>query len=215
MGKIMPSLEELTDAKGRIAHDKLRDFVSGVSLSEFTEMAKHPFLVGKELYDGEISKKAGNQNNPSGTSTMMFNVAALRNHIDEKQIADKYKKSPMDTDEKNYGGITHAVYMLRKRKFSSSDEQNTIKIGRAMDNDIVIADFVVSKNHAQIVIFHDMYFVLDMKSTNGTKVNERPVAPGMKVQLQTNSTLAFGRYCFVFAHPLQVYRGMRKEMLGI
>lgn len=209
----MPSLEELADAKGRIAHDKLRDFVSGVSLSEFTETAAHPFLVGKELYDGELSKKAGA--NTSGTSTMMFNVADLRDHIDARRPNSKLEKTPEETDEKTYGGITHAVYILRKRRFSSPDENNLIKIGRAKDNDIVIADFVISKNHAQIVIFHDMYFVMDLGSTNGTKVNGRQVAPGMKVQLQTNSTLAFGRYCFVFAHPLQVYRGMRKEMLGI
>lgn len=209
----MPSLEELADAKGRIAHDKLREFVSGVSLSEFTEMAAHPFLVGKELYDGELSKKTGAM---SGTSTMMFNVADLRDHVNARQ-ANKMEadKPPAEDDAKTYGGITHAVYILRKRRFSTPDEKNTIKIGRAMDNDIVIADFVISKSHAQIVIFHDMYFVLDMNSTNGTKVNGRQVAPGMKVQLQLNSTLAFGRYCFVFAHPLQVYRGMRKEMLGI
>jgi hypothetical protein len=208
----MSALEDLADAKGRIAHDKLRDFVSKVSLPEFTEMAAHPFLVGKELYDGEIKKKTAPT--ASGTSTMTFNVAALRSHPHHKTT--KLNKTQLDTDDKNYdGGITHAVYILKKRRFSAPDEKNIIKIGRAMDNDIVIADFVISKCHAQIVLFHDMYFVVDMKSTNGTKVNDKEVAPGMKVQLQINSTLAFGRYCFVLAHPLQVYRGMRKEMLGI
>ena len=116
--------------------------------------AEHPFLVGKELYDGELSKKIGAA---TSTSTMRFSAAKFC----EEPVSAK-ADIDVDGDKKGvegnkYGGITHAVYTLKKRKFSSPEENNIIKIGRAQENDIVIADFVISKSHAQIVIFHNMY----------------------------------------------------------
>ncbi|OGV39120.1 MAG: hypothetical protein A2020_13580 [Lentisphaerae bacterium GWF2_45_14] len=105
--------------------------------------------------------------------------------------------------------------MLRKKAYSIEPNPNIITIGRTQDSDIVIADYAISKRHAQIVVFKDKYFIVDVGSTNGTSVNEISVIPGMKVQLSINCTVSFGRICFVFAHPLQVYRGMRREIMGM
>ena len=80
-------------------------------------------------------------------------------------------------------------------------------------NDIIIADYVISKYHAEIVLFRDMYFIVDADSTNGTKVNGRQVTSQMKIQLQYNSIISFGRYGFVFAPPLQIYRAIRREII--
>jgi pSer/pThr/pTyr-binding forkhead associated (FHA) protein len=60
-----------------------------------------------------------------------------------------------------------------------------------------------------------MYFVVDLDSTNGTAVNDKKVKPQLKVQIGINATVAFGRICFVFTHPFQLYRGLRKEILGM
>ena len=44
-------------------------------------------------------------------------------------------------------------------------------IGRKLDNNIVIQDPRVSRNHAQIRIMDDQFILLDLNSTGGTKVN--------------------------------------------
>jgi len=201
-------LSELVDTKGRVPYDGLKELLGQISLTEFTEQARHPFLIGKELYDGELRKKAGASNS---TSTARFTMNEM-----DKDLATKRTHLVMDNvtdDEESSPSITHAIYMLRKRRFAPEDETNVFKIGRAQDNDIIIADYVISKHHAEIVMFRDMYFIVDSNSTNGTKVNGRPVTSQMKIQLQHNSIISFGRYGFVFSQPLQLYRAIRREII--
>ncbi|OGV32028.1 MAG: hypothetical protein A2020_13960 [Lentisphaerae bacterium GWF2_45_14] len=201
-------LSELVDPKGRIPYDGLKAMLGQISLSEFTEQARHPFLVGKELYDGELRKKAGAS---SSTSTIRFTNTETDNHLENKQTRQAMDIS--ENDEEASPSITHAIYMLRKRRFAPEDEENVFKIGRSQDNDIIIADYVISKHHAEIILFRNMYFILDSNSTNGTKVNGRPVTSQMKIQLQVNSVISFGRYAFVFAPPLQLFRAIRREII--
>ena len=49
-------------------------------------------------------------------------------------------------------------------------------IGRAGDNVIVVGDPVVSAHHAAIALRGDGWWVEDLGSTNGTFVNDRPLA---------------------------------------
>lgn len=197
----MASLLDITDKKGRINHNVLKDFISHTALSDFAEQAQRPFLIGKELYDGELHKKIGDQ----ASGTMKFQVAEIKGLLDE--TLKTMEASPGSTDS---GGISHAIYYLRKKNNGiTSEEQDTFYVGRSEDNDIVIADYAISKRHAEILFYRDMYFAVDLKSTNGTKVNQQPIGPGMKIQLPIGSTISFGRFCFIFTHPLQLYRGMR------
>lgn len=65
----------------------------------------------------------------------------------------------------------------------------TIRLGRAYDNDAVIADEYVSSYHAEILVTDQReYLVRDLKSTNGTFVNDRRVStallnPGDRLRL--------------------------------
>lgn len=210
---VADKLLDIVDEKARVNHDLLMDFVSKNSISTFTEQAQHPFLVGKVLYDGEIKKRAGG---PGDFNTMKFSIAevqsAVNSRINATSTANLREHPPV---EDRSSGISNAIFMLRKKLYSPEPNPNIISIGRTQDNDIVIADYAISKKHAQIVIFKDKYFIVDAGSTNGTSVNEIPVIQGMKVQLSVNCTVSFGRICFVFAHPLQVYRGMHREIMGM
>ncbi len=226
-GEQMASIFDFTDSKNRVNYARLKDYVAGISLSEFTDKIQYLFLVGKELYDGEMSR----QINASSTSTMRFSAAAVKEilaksetkpsvHVSGPDVPPK-KELSSDTSRKleppstEESSLSKAIYIIRKRPFAAETNQNLITVGRAMDNDIVIADYVISKHHAQIVLFKGMHFILDSGSTNGTSVNYELIKPGMKMQLQPGATIAFGRICFVLAHPLSIYRGMRKEILGL
>jgi hypothetical protein len=48
-------------------------------------------------------------------------------------------------------------------------------IGTSVDNDIVLKDKAVSRHHAKIRVEAQKYFIYDLASTNGTKVNGRKI----------------------------------------
>ncbi len=63
-----------------------------------------------------------------------------------------------------------------------------VTIGSAPNNDIPLTDRTVSRNHCEILVRNDRYFLRDLSSTNGTQVNGTPVveaflSPGARVQL--------------------------------
>jgi hypothetical protein len=49
------------------------------------------------------------------------------------------------------------------------------KIGRALDNDLVLGDTTVSRYHAVLELEKDVLFVRDLRSTNGTYLNGRRI----------------------------------------
>ncbi len=66
----------------------------------------------------------------------------------------------------------------------------TMKIGRHATCSVVFADSNVSREHAQIINSIDGWSIVDLGSTNGTKVNGVKIA-GQKL-LMTGDELAFG-----------------------
>jgi pSer/pThr/pTyr-binding forkhead associated (FHA) protein len=68
-------------------------------------------------------------------------------------------------------------------------------IGRKVDNDLVIDDHTVSSHHAKIVRIQSVYFVEDLKSTNGTMLNGKPIE---RAQLHDTDVIAIGQHRFIF-----------------
>ncbi len=48
-------------------------------------------------------------------------------------------------------------------------------LGRGKDNDVILLDSAVSRNHAKIICTDDEYIIVDLGSFNGTIVNNKPV----------------------------------------
>ncbi|MGC4107126.1 MAG: FHA domain-containing protein [Thermomicrobiales bacterium] len=63
-------------------------------------------------------------------------------------------------------------------------------IGRRMDNAIVLPDSFVSGQHAEIVFDSGQWWLTDLDSTNGTKVNNQRVAD--HVQITSGDIVQFG-----------------------
>ena len=49
--------------------------------------------------------------------------------------------------------------------------KSATKIGRQLDNDLVIQDVLVSRYHAEIIFRQNSYFIRDLNSTAGTYLN--------------------------------------------
>jgi pSer/pThr/pTyr-binding forkhead associated (FHA) protein len=67
--------------------------------------------------------------------------------------------------------------------------ERSITIGRAPDNMIVIDDPSVSKRHAQLELSGETYRLMDLDSTNGTKVNGVPIT---ETALRFEDRIRFG-----------------------
>jgi len=77
------------------------------------------------------------------------------------------------------GTTTRQASLLVKLHGTASEERllsaDTHAIGGKADNHLVIDDAAVSGHHARIVHVRAVYFLEDLKSTNGTLVNDRPI----------------------------------------
>jgi len=74
------------------------------------------------------------------------------------------------------------------------DIKKVIKIGRDNVNDVVIKDDpLISRMHAVIEQEEGMLFITDKDSTNGTYVNNNPLAKGSKVKLKNGDEILVGK----------------------
>ncbi|HET7438195.1 MAG TPA: FHA domain-containing protein [Nitrospira sp.] len=73
--------------------------------------------------------------------------------------------------------------------------RDTFTIGRKADNDLPIDDHTVSSRHVKIVRVQSVYFVEDLKSTNGTAVNGKPID---RAQLHDADVITIGQHRIIF-----------------
>jgi hypothetical protein len=74
-------------------------------------------------------------------------------------------------------------------------DKSTMTIGRALDNDIVIEDARISRYHAEIKVKAGCFCILDLHSSNGTKINRQLVTEAVLVD---GDTLKLGDTEMVF-----------------
>ena len=74
-------------------------------------------------------------------------------------------------------------------------EHGLITIGSLDDNNLVIKDDTVSRNHAQIIQQDDFYLIRDLDSTNGTWINQVRIR---EAYLSPGCLLRFGSSEFIF-----------------
>ncbi len=65
-------------------------------------------------------------------------------------------------------------------------------VGRHSENDIVIADKNISRNHFKIQVKGDGYFITDLDSKNGTFVGGKDLSPGVETQVEEGVPIVIG-----------------------
>jgi pSer/pThr/pTyr-binding forkhead associated (FHA) protein len=101
----------------------------------------------------------------------------------------------------------------QERIIKTTDEQ--ITIGRAADNLITLDDSKSSRNHAVIKIGDEGATLIDLESSNGTKLNGQPVKQQL---LKEGDEIQIGRAVIVFSYAIeeeeedaQVLEGIEEE----
>jgi len=89
------------------------------------------------------------------------------------------------------GGIADPTLIVRTGVDAGATlvlDGRRVTAGRGNGCDLVVRDTTVSREHAAFVLRGDVWWVLDLGSTNGTRVNglraaEHPVTPGDRIEL--------------------------------
>ncbi len=79
-------------------------------------------------------------------------------------------------------------------------QNRPVIIGRAPEADVVIGDDKASRMHVEIRFWGGDYVIKDLKSSNGTLVNETPITVTV---LQPGDTIRIGKTNIVFDHRPQ------------
>jgi pSer/pThr/pTyr-binding forkhead associated (FHA) protein len=95
--------------------------------------------------------------------------------------------------------VTESAKLLIKIKGQSSRTLDIARelytIGRKADNNLPIDDHTVSGHHAKIVRVQSVYFLEDLKSTNGTLLNGKPIE---RAQLHDADVITIGQHRIIF-----------------
>ena len=85
-----------------------------------------------------------------------------------------------------------ASWRLRGEPALNLPASGTLTLGRAADNDLIIADAGVSSRHARLQIAANSLTVMDLGSTNGTFVNSRKLETNAPTPLLIGDVVKFG-----------------------
>ena len=65
-------------------------------------------------------------------------------------------------------------------------------IGRALNNDVVLMDPTVSREHARLVLDHDGWHIINLTARNIVRVNGQPVPSGSSLPMHPQDVLILG-----------------------
>lgn len=90
-----------------------------------------------------------------------------------------------------------SIHVIAKdgRIYDHTVSKNETTIGRGKDNDIILKDTTISRNHARIKKSKKDYFIVDLGSFNGTWVNDKSI---QNVQLRHNDQIKIGLTRLIF-----------------
>ena len=71
-------------------------------------------------------------------------------------------------------------------------EGETVFVGRSLKNDIDIKDGAISRKQLKIFRIGEKLFVEDLKSTNGTFINNEMIMPGEGFEIWEGDTISVG-----------------------
>lgn len=195
-------LMEMVDQNGRLNYINLSRFVNQTSLEFFTGYTNRPFLVGVELFEGLFTKA---QVKHQASKTVIISKSDINDTVcfQRELVSHGHHDS-----NANDSSISRAIFTLVKKPYSKG-MRNVINIGRDAESDMVIADYSVSREHAEVTIYFDKFYITDLGSTNGTSVNDAYLEPRKRTELRLGSRVAFGRLAFKVMSAADLHKMLR------
>lgn len=111
-----------------------------------------------------------------------------------KDAAQSVLNTLFITDSSDHHKLVRINDAFAGEEFSLSEIQNTI--GRTDENFILLSDASISRLHAKIIRSGNSYTVIDLESSNGTRLNGKPLRSA--IALNSGDRVEFGDIEFVF-----------------
>ena len=111
----------------------------------------------------------------------------------ETYVSEFSDEEPLDVSPGTESQIAQTL-VVEIRKQASTGPTNMICVGRAANNDIVLANNTVSKLHSYFLVSEkgDSYEIVDANSTNGTLVNNNRLVAYKNRPLANRDHIHFG-----------------------
>lgn len=91
-------------------------------------------------------------------------------------------------------------YFHNTRDYLSHEIFNGFVVGRSSETNIVIDDDKISSTHLKVTIKEDKLFIEDLKTSNGTELNDEKVEPNELVEVTIGDRLQIGRVMIVLSY---------------
>lgn len=147
-------------------------------------------LSGEELRfetAAPVGEAAPTSEHPSRAATAVLDVSRLRGELSAEELRAAQRPSPTAKLEIVRGPFTGATFHIARP---------VCAIGRSEGSDIRLRDESVSGSHATLLRKGDTWYVVDLRSVNGTFVNGSRVAG--EREISTGAMLRIGRVEMLF-----------------
>jgi hypothetical protein len=152
------------------------------SRESFVAAFRHPFIVG----EGALTQ-------PVRGRTLMFESG-----------------STVSSDEEGLAKRDHARRLVLAVRKVHSTFPSMITVGRTRNNDVVIADALISKFHAFFRLVDDHHELADAGSQNGTRINDQTLTPkGPAVRVRSGDVIHFAQLRFRFVDAAACWQVLR------
>ena len=144
---------------------------------------------------------AGSQKALTNGQAIQFGSVKLTIQIPNVPQPERRSLGAKDPGRAPIAALSGSVSGARLEGVSGSHalKNATVTVGRKAGNDIVITtDSFVSGSHAKIVVESGKYSVIDIGSTNGTRLNGRKLTANIPEALASGDTIQFGQTAFTF-----------------
>ena len=101
-----------------------------------------------------------------------------------------------------------SAYLIINAQIYPITKKST-KIGRQLDNDLVIQDVLVSRYHAEILFEDNTYFIKDINSTAGTILNNEKI---LRAPLYSNDLILIANTPIMFI--LEENKNLQENLSG-
>ena len=124
----------------------------------------------------------------------------VKEEVERNKVSERPKESLYSEEKTTFLGANDKNPILKNLSTGDIYEvtSNPFTIGKSQTCNLVIADKVVSRHHAEVVQYGDKYFIKDLSSTNGTFINGNKLMADTDVELKDGQEIIFANKKFVY-----------------
>jgi pSer/pThr/pTyr-binding forkhead associated (FHA) protein len=180
-------IQRLMNPNGRVDYEDLKEIAEETNEQQFVQRVRYHCLLGVTILQGEITDDPNDQN-----ETKLYDP-------DNVSVADRGRKS---------FDLSKVIFPLAHKGETNNDDQ--FNVGRGDDNDIIISDYSISREHLTISLGHrGRYYLKNRGSKNATLVGETICENKEEVEIVGEDLIRIGRYQFIFLAPGMLYAHLK------